>query len=722
MGAIRLGYLVDPPQSAEQRAAYEWLVAHPQFDTEVVDSSSLEGVSFGQFDVIWWHRDESIPERLLDRIVEPLADFVGRGGGLLLSLYGLTAVDALGVDEITPDHRRAAGRSGRSGFLMKTIYEEHPIFEGLDGLHVPTQSAETDAPGVNYRKRIPRRGELLAASIEDGDERQNDFSLAVWRQSDGTVVGAGEHLTFDESWSAAAADNRDTLTENICTFLAHGASPGPALGTPTSTAGFDRLRAAVADDRHRPRYHFTPPANWLNDPNGLLQYDGTYHLFYQYNPAGPVHGSIHWGHATSTDLIHWDDQPVALMPSKDGPDWCGCYSGSAVRGEEGPVAMYTGITATNQSVCLAKAAGSDIAQWKKSPRNPVIEGPPDDFDVRSTDRVAQEYDFRDPSLWHEDGKWYILIGTGTTTGEGRVLLYKSENLVDWNSLGPLTVDGAEDTGAMWECPEWFPLEERDLLHVSDYSHRAVDRAGVPYFLGDFDLDAAKFTVTASGWLDGGRFYAPQSFQDDDERRMIFGWLPESRTASKRWEAGWGGVMSLPRVVSLTDGGERLTVRPASAVRELRDRHRSFEEIPLENGVDRLNVGGRRLELSATFSLHGASEVGLVVRRSPNGEEQTVIRYRPDPGMVVLDRSESSLETEDHREALEEMSVDVASDDDITLRIFVDHSVVETFVNDRTAITGRVYPTRRDSLGIAAYADGDARLDLDAWTLKPAFDV
>lgn len=734
MSDTRVGAIVDRTVSTEQRAVVDWLRERIEFEVEQVSLPSLADVNLNQFDVLWWHREEPIPDDVADQAAPPLADYVTAGGGLFLSLYALTMVDTLGVDPVAPDRRWTTQREGASGFLLKTIYQEHPIFdgvEGLDGVRVPCRG-EGGVTGVTYHDRIPRRGELLAASVvehgevHEGDagsafvDRQNDFGLVTWGHGKGSVIGVGDHLVFTKDGGRGFESNRNRLTANILSFLGSDTSVEEPIGVPASTSGFDRLRAAVGNDPHRPQYHFTPPANWLNDPNGLIQTDdGTYHLFYQHNPAGPVHGTIHWGHAVSEDLLHWEDRPIALAPDLEGPDSHGCYSGSATMGNEGPIAMYTGVTDTVQTTCLATASDSRIDRWEKHSDNPVVEAPLSEFPVRSTERTDHDYDFRDPAVWRGNDGWYHLVGTGTQDGEGTALVYHSTDLREWEYLGPIHLKGEVDVGEMWECPEWFPLDEYDLLHVSNYSHRAYDRAGVPYLLGDFDVRACRFDVEVTGMLDAGRFYAPQSLQDDEGRRVLFGWLPESRTARDRWDAGWAGAISLPRVLSLEN--DEVRMRPVPAVAELREGHRNFTTT-LTDERQRFDVHGDCLEIEATFEVSDTEEVGLVLRCSPGYEEKTVIRYRPSSGETVLDRSDSTLSAEESDEALDMMAIETTATDTIELRVFLDRSIVETFVNERDAITGRIYPTRSDSNGVAAYADGEAHLDLDVWQLGAVFDA
>ncbi|MBZ0300671.1 MAG: glycoside hydrolase family 32 protein, partial [Anaerolineae bacterium] len=193
----------------------------------------------------------------------------------------------------------------------------------------------------------------------------------------------------------------------------------------------ETLRKQFAADPHRPTYHYLPPSNWMNDPNGVIQWQGQYHLFYQYNPDGPVHANMHWGHAVSDDLIHWSDLPVALAPTPGGPDAAGCFSGSAIDHNGVPTFVYTGVTGEHyehQVQCLATSADG-LLTWQKDARNPVISQVPPE--------ARQTRDFRDPFVWKQGDSWYLLIASRIQDVGGTVFLYQSPDLIHWDYLHPL---------------------------------------------------------------------------------------------------------------------------------------------------------------------------------------------------------------------------------------------------------------------------------------------
>jgi beta-fructofuranosidase len=452
----------------------------------------------------------------------------------------------------------------------------------------------------------------------------------------------------------------------------------------------------VPIDPHRPSYHVLPPANWLNDPNGLIQWHGQYHVFYQHNPFAPVWGTIHWGHAVSSDLAHWRDLPIALAPTPGGVDADGVFSGCALDHDGVPTVIYTGVTrppgvASVERPCLASSDDDDLRTWHKNPANPVIPAPPVGLDVLG---------FRDHSVWRDDRLWYQVIGSGIRGVGGAALLYRSPDLVHWDYLGPLLVGDGITTGTMWECPDFFPLDDRHVLLVSPIPlkrtlfvlGRYQDHRFVPEHQGEVDL--------------GGSLYAPQTFRDERGRRIMFGWLREDRDEAAQRAAGWAGVLTLPRSLTLTPTGH-LAMQPASELELLRQ---SPHHVPATSLTDTEHVldgvRGLALELRAVFAPRDATQVGLAVRRTPDGHETTELLFDRARRQVVVDRARSSTDPTVQRDR-RDIPFELGPDEPLELRVFVDGSVVELFVNGRLAVASRVYPSRPDSLGVAVIARGGA---------------
>lgn len=472
------------------------------------------------------------------------------------------------------------------------------------------------------------------------------------------------------------------------------------------------------EDPQRPRFHFVSPGGWLNDPNGVGQWGGTYHLFYQYNPHAPVHSRIHWGHATSTDLVHWTDEPVALVPG-DGPDAEGCWSGVLVDDGGVPTLVYSGHLGRYESACIATGS-PDLRRWTRDPANPVIAGPPAGLDVTA---------FRDHCVWREGETWHQLIGSGIRDVGGAALHYTSPDLRDWTYQGPYVVGDAEPggsdtddfgpdgvpagepwTGTMWECVDRIPLDGTEFLAFS-----AWDEGVTHYPL------YTTVSTTASGRVPGRyhhldygmrHFYAPQSMVDERGRRIMYGWMQEARGDAATAVAGWSGVMSLPRELTLAPDGT-IHQGPVAEVASLRAVHLTAPTAIL----------GDQLDLELDVVLPALSSVRLGVRVSPDRSEQTVVRLSRDAdGAARLDLDRAASSRADDLDVVPLGGpVPVGADDRVSLRVLVDHSALEVFANGR-ALTARVYPARDDSLGTFVEVDGSARVDrFDAWSMSDVWD-
>ncbi|OQA18569.1 MAG: Sucrose-6-phosphate hydrolase [Chloroflexi bacterium ADurb.Bin360] len=475
----------------------------------------------------------------------------------------------------------------------------------------------------------------------------------------------------------------------------------------------------LAHDRHRPRYHFLPHANWMNDPNGLIHWQGYYHLFYQYNPHGPFHGTIHWGHARSADLCHWEHLPVALAPAPGDWDADGCWSGCAVNADGVPLLFYTGTSPQRQ---LLATGSPDLLHWQKHPE-PLIATPPPDIDA------GPHQDFRDPYIWRGDDGWYMVIGSQDVGKGGVILLYCSDDLLNWKYLHPLlrTSDVQNFpiwSGSMWECPNFFPLDESHVLMLSVWDQQ------VTYYPVAFTGDYAGqcFTPRRQSRVDwGGCFYAPQVLRDADNRALMWGWLWEQRARDAQLAAGWAGVMSLPRVLSLApDGG--LLQKPAPELAQLRlPAACAGVALDLTGASDALSaVHGEQLELWVEFDPLSAAEVGLDVCVAPDAvhgehaEEFTRIAYDATRGVFYVDTTHASLSATAFHEIVTAPFTPQPGAS-VQLRVFVDHSVVEVFVDERVCFAVRSYPTHPDSLGLRPFArGGQPRFErLEVWELQEA---
>ncbi|ABO90992.1 glycosyl hydrolase family 32 [Aeromonas salmonicida subsp. salmonicida] len=338
-----------------------------------------------------------------------------------------------------------------------------------------------------------------------------------------------------------------------------------------------QLKAAA--DPHRPRWHLAAPVGLLNDPNGFIEHGGRYHLFYQWNPLGCTHSNKGWGHVSSTDLLHWQHEPIALLPT-EAYESHGCYSGSAVSDEQGRLTLiYTGNVkypdgSRTAFQCLARADGE--SGFDKL--GPVLDLP-----------EGYSGHVRDPKVWHDGQQWLMVLGARTLDDKGEVLLYRGESLQSWQLRGPIAGSGRGglgEFGYMWECPDLFPLADRHVLiscpqgiapQGEDY--RNLYQCG--WLAGQFDGE--HFEHEAFHELDRGfEFYAPQTTLDSQGRRLLFGWLglPEENEMSQPTiPYGWIHQMSCPR--ELFWQHEWLCQRPVAELAALKGELTRFEGVVSE---------------------------------------------------------------------------------------------------------------------------------------------
>lgn len=489
-------------------------------------------------------------------------------------------------------------------------------------------------------------------------------------------------------------------------------SPAAPAGAPAPAAAMDALRAAIATadaDGDRPRYHFRPPANWTNDPNGALFYRGWHHLFYQLNPSAPRAGNQHWGHARSRDLVNWEHLPIALWPLTDRGERA-VFSGGATLGPDGrPRLFYTSIGHPSPEQWIALPLDEELLRWERPALNPVVA-----IDVHRGLNVAQ---WRDPFLFREGRHTFMVCGgniNGGRGGGGSVQLYRASNpeLTRWDFLG-VVFQYRDRQIYNVECPNLFRLGGKWILLMSP-------QQPCEYFIGELDLEKPRFVPETHGVLDAGNAYASNISNDDRGRTILWLW---GRTNMPP-ERGWNGVMVLPRILSL-DGEGFLRQQPAPEFEQLRGTAvtRAPFEVPPGAPVALKDVSGDSLELVADLVPGGASEIGFDIRCSAEGKPGLSVRIAR-PGTLVVGNVRTPISRGLPR---------------YRLRLFLDKRVVEVYANDGEAAIYAVVDAAPDSLGVSAVSAqatgpgfgprgavpaGPPRIEgLTAWPLAPArFDL
>lgn len=465
----------------------------------------------------------------------------------------------------------------------------------------------------------------------------------------------------------------------------------------------EALDATLKNDFHRPTYHYLPHANWMNDPNGVIQWDGRYHLFYQYNPDGAYHANMHWGHAVSDDLVHWEELPIALHPTPESPDRGGIFSGCIVNHNQTPTAFYTGVNEDYQVQVQCIATGSpDLVTWEKYENNPVIGIVPPE--------LGQTADFRDPFVWQEDDGWYMVLGSGIKGAGGVVLLYRSDNLTDWEYLHPLYTNNNRAYGTIWECPNFFKLGDKWILIIS--AHSGITTDTVFYFVGDY-IDH-HFIPIASGVLDYGNLYATLTCLDDHNRRLMFGWIREARSEVDQRLARWSGVQSIPRILTLSEEHE-LMFQPVPEMETARGQHWQSKNIAL-NGTIPLEASGLALDIEAEFVVGDDGVCGLTLAMSNDSADKTEIVYYAGEQQLKIRKMfpETNMAINTHSRIVPHT---LSAGESLQLRILLDGSVLEVIANERTSLTSRIYPTSRDSVHTNVFGTDATLEQLDIWKME-----
>jgi fructan beta-fructosidase len=476
--------------------------------------------------------------------------------------------------------------------------------------------------------------------------------------------------------------------------------------------------------QYRPRFHFSPPAGWMNDPNGMVYYDGEYHLFYQHTPDEiNLPKPKHWGHAVSKDLVLWEHLPIALYPDHLGEIWSGSAvvdwhntSGLQTGDEPVLVAIFTHFDDGIQQQSLA-SSNDRGRTWAKFNHNPVIANP-------------GLKDFRDPKVfWHPGtGNWVMVLAAGD-----RVMLYISPNLINWAQTSEFgALEGAH--GGVWECPDLFPLnldgepdQEYWVLIVSVGSGAPNGGSGTQYFIGQFDGET--FTnllpATAVRWLDFGTDnYAGVTYSDipkRDGRRILIGWMNNWRYAYQVPTSPWRGTMTLPRELKLItghNGSPYLITLPIQELEKLRRDHNRLPS-PTAGEAAPFEIDGQAFEVIVEFDPGNAAEVGLLFSNS--GGDRVQVGYDNRAEVLFIDRRSSGLVDFNPDFSRHNHSAPLRLDSGrLHLQIFVDACSIEVFGNDGiVAITDQIFP--RSKLNqVAPYAlDGEARLiKSDIWQLDP----
>jgi fructan beta-fructosidase len=476
----------------------------------------------------------------------------------------------------------------------------------------------------------------------------------------------------------------------------------------------------------RPQYHFTPPQNFMNDANGTVFYKGEYHLFYQYNPEGNVWGHMSWGHAVSSDMVHWQNLPVALH---EEPGQYMVYSGSAVVDRDNTSGLCQNPDPQDHSCLIAiyAAAYKDRQKqhiafsndrgrtWTNYSGNPVV-----DLDAP---------DFRDPNVfWYAPQHKWVMVAV--LADERTLVIFDSPDLKHWTKRS--TFGPAGDVAGQWECPDLIELpvegtnEKKWVLIINRNPGAPAGGTGVRYIIGTFD--GASFTSevpdTPALWADWGKdFYATNTWNDapSTDGRVWISWFSNWQYANVEPTVLWRGAQSIPRTLILRRyaDGLRMIQRPVRELESLRREKFSIVNASVAEANQKIRESGTKgevYEIEAELRLGSVDDIGFRLRKSKDAE--TLVGFDGARNEVYVDRTHSG-EVSFSKDFSGRHAATVGRNASIKLRVFVDRSSVEVFANDgERVISERIYPPP-GSDGIELYQQGAGGkiVSLTIWQLS-----
>ena len=456
----------------------------------------------------------------------------------------------------------------------------------------------------------------------------------------------------------------------------------------------------------RPVYHLSSPVGWMNDPNGFSVYQEEYHLFFQYHPFSKMWGPMHWGHSKSKDFIKWEYLPTAMAPD-ESYDEGGCYSGSAIEVEGQHVLIYTGVMdqymedGTHdycQVQCMAKGDGLNYIKYKATP---VIDG-------HSLPQGGSKENFRDPKIWKEGEFYYLVVGSCNADGDGQVLLYRSGNLEQWEFLTVLDQSRGK-YGKMWECPDFFPLGNRQVLMVSPQDMRAVgyefhNGNNSVFIYGTYDKRTYQFEREKIMSVDYGLdFYAPQTLQTADGRRIMVGWMQSWDAKLANDFSNWSGMMTLPRELFLKEG--KIYQSPVRELESYRKNKIEYVRKRISETAVLEGIRGRVIDLQVDiteFDFHH-----FAIHFACNEEYEMLLQYNYPRKCLTIDRTHSGLvrDVVCRRKMVAEPFISETQKEVLSLRLLLDRYSVEVFLNGGEKVMSAIFHTPMEADGIGFDTDG-----------------
>lgn len=472
---------------------------------------------------------------------------------------------------------------------------------------------------------------------------------------------------------------------------------------------YEKNRQNEISSEEKPVFHITPPIGWMNDPNGFSFYDGKIHLFYQYHPYTREWGPMHWGHSVSEDMISWENLPVALAPDEKY-DALGCFSGSALEANGKHVLLYTGVSRQvledgreeeRQNQCIAYGDG---ISYEKSSKNPVVTG---ELMPENCSRI----DFRDPKVWKKGDTYYLIVGNKNAEQKGQVVLFSSKNLEDWKFETVLAENSDGKVGTMWECPDFFALDEKYFLICSPQNMKAQkyefhNGNNSVYFVGDYDENTHTFQKEMPKTLDYGLdFYAPQTTELPDGRRILIAWMKSWDACVIPEEQKWQGMMTLPRELHYVNG--KLYQKPVEELKNYRKNSCRLENQEVSGTMQFDEVKGRILDLTVEICEGVFDE--FCIELAHNQEYTTSYTYYRKKQIMEVNRTYCGVT----RDIVCQRAWKLPEQKEpLKLRFIMDRQSIELFINDGEQVSTTAICTPMEAEEIVFCCDGTVKINVE----------
>jgi fructan beta-fructosidase len=451
--------------------------------------------------------------------------------------------------------------------------------------------------------------------------------------------------------------------------------------------------SAAVSEPHRPVIHFTPKANWINDPNGMVYHNGIYHLFFQYHPFSTVWGPMHWGHATSRDMVKWKEEPIAIYPDKLGT----IFSGSAVldknntsgfgkNGQAPLVAIFTHHDADgekagrkdyqNQSLAYSNDNGKT---WTKYAGNPVVKNP-------------GIVDFRDPKvMWYEPQKKWIM----TLATKDIITFYSSPDLKNWSKESEFG-EGRGAHGGVWECPDLISLDHNGKTHwvliVNLNPGGPNGGSGTQYFVGDFDGKTFTSDQTKTLWLDyGPDNYAGVTWSNTGKRKILLGWMSNWLYAQQVPTQKWRSAMTIARELNLAQAGSDLLVRslPVKELSGVKASPMVTQNVAINSkGLSIPAAGKTQIPCVINLSMDQAKDFSIVLSNGLG--EEVRVGFAKAANQFFIDRTKSGKVDFNKAFAAKHFAPRFSSSPKLNMTLVIDVSSVELFADDGLSVMTEIF--------------------------------